>query len=375
MPLRMEATATAPVPATAGLRTLVLVSAGLSSPPERELRSQIAQGRRPDSIAAYDALGATLLDERYIEAVPGRRGRLLRRLPFSLAQVLEALLSRRSYDVVLTWGDQLPVLLAPFLALSRRRPAHVAILFWISKPKKAIPLRAVQRGIDTMVFPAERQLRFARDRLRLPAAKLTRVPWSVDTEFWQPRAGAGELICCVGREMRDYGTLIDAIAPLGIPCHIAAGTMRAVDNPWASRLEQDLPEGVTTGARSLSALRELYADSRFVVVPLLPSETDHGTTTILEAMAMGKAVICTDTPGQTGVVEHGVNGLLVPPGDAVALREAIAALWNDPERAERLGAAGRRRVEELHRVDQWAGSLRAVADGAVAERSARGRRP
>ena len=113
---------------------------------------------------------------------------------------------------------------------------------------------------------------------------------------------------------------------------------------------------MTVGAKTFAELRALYARSRFVVVPLLPSDSDNGITTILEAFAMGKAVICTETAGQIGVLEHGVNCLRVPAFDVEALRAAIVELWRDPQMCQRL----RRRRTPTHRgpaqqraMDSW----------------------
>ena len=63
-------------------------------------------------------------------------------------------------------------------------------------------------------------------------------------------------------------------------------------------------------------------------------------------MAMGRAVIAADVPGCREAVEAGVTGLLVPPRDAAALAEAMAALAADPARVAAMGAAGRRRALE-----------------------------
>jgi glycosyltransferase involved in cell wall biosynthesis len=135
------------------------------------------------------------------------------------------------------------------------------------------------------------------------------------------------MICSVGQEMPDYGTLLKALNPLGIRCHIATGTgiFGSTSDKWwrATVGEQALPPGVTVGAKSFVELRELYAQSRFVVVPLLPSDSDNGVTTIIEAFAMGKAVICTETAGRPQILAPGINCLSVPPSDAEALREAI----------------------------------------------------
>ena len=115
-------------------------------------------------------------------------------------------------------------------------------------------------------------------------------------------------------------------------------------------------------------LRSLYARSRFLVMPLLPTETDNGTTSILEAMAMGKPVICSRVNGQRDVIVDGETGLFVPPGDPKALREAIIYLWSHPEKADRMGAAARMYVEKYHSLDTWADEVHRVVESAVEQK-------
>ena len=68
---------------------------------------------------------------------------------------------------------------------------------------------------------------------------------------------------------------------------------------------------------------------------------------LLEAMAVGTAVVAGDLPGYRSVAVDGVNALLVPPGDAGALAAAIGSLLAEPRRAARLVAEGRRHVESF----------------------------
>ena len=65
--------------------------------------------------------------------------------------------------------------------------------------------------------------------------------------------------------------------------------------------------------------------------------------TAREAMAYGRAVVTTGVGGLADAIEDGVTGLVVPPGDAVALRAALERLLADGDAPERLGAAARDR--------------------------------
>lgn len=80
---------------------------------------------------------------------------------------------------------------------------------------------------------------------------------------------------------------------------------------------------------------------------VLPSAYREGIPRVLlEAASMGVALVTTDTPGCNEVVEHGVNGLLVPPGDAAALSQSISTLIEQPELRRRFGQLSRRRTVE-----------------------------
>ena len=62
-----------------------------------------------------------------------------------------------------------------------------------------------------------------------------------------------------------------------------------------------------------------------VVVPLMDRRISAGQTVVLQAMAMGKLVIATNTAGTEDYIDHMVDGVLVPPGDVEEMRRAIGA--------------------------------------------------
>jgi glycosyltransferase involved in cell wall biosynthesis len=68
---------------------------------------------------------------------------------------------------------------------------------------------------------------------------------------------------------------------------------------------------------------------------------------VYQAMAAGRPVVTADTVGIRSAISDGVEGLLVPPGDAPALAAALAKLAADPALRARLGAAGRARFDEI----------------------------
>jgi glycosyltransferase involved in cell wall biosynthesis len=76
----------------------------------------------------------------------------------------------------------------------------------------------------------------------------------------------------------------------------------------------------------------------------LPSATESLNLVLLEAAAAGVPRVASNVGGVPESIIDGVGGLLVPPGDAAALSNAIASLIRDPEKARRLGTAGQTRI-------------------------------
>ena len=94
-------------------------------------------------------------------------------------------------------------------------------------------------------------------------------------------------------------------------------------------------------------VRELLEDADVFVLPCIIASDrsrDGIPNVILEAMAMGLPVVSTHVSAIPEAVEHGKTGLLVPPGDAHALAEAISRLVSAPDERIRMGDAGAKKV-------------------------------
>src|SRR5439155_1150132 len=131
---------------------------------------------------------------------------------------------------------------------------------------------------------------------------------------------------------RGYGTLIEAVRGLDLVVTVAAASAWSRNDPLP---DQTLPANVVKRRLDYRGLRDLYDRSEFVVVPLQDVDFQAGSLVMYEAMAMGKAVIATRTRAHRDgdIVRDGETGLLVPPGDPGALREAIVRLHTDPAAA------------------------------------------
>lgn len=326
-----------------------------------DVETQIADGKRPraDYLELARSFDADLLDYTRARQSAGRIGRWLERLGGpNLLLAWACFQQQHKYRVIVTDGEQIGLPLALLNKLSgRNRAKHLMIAHILSVGKKMLLLDrfGLQEQIDTFFVYSTWQQRFIQERWQLPKERVVYTPFMVDTQFFAPpqvTAQPRRMICAVGLEFRDYPTLLDAVRGLDVEVVIAAAS------PWSKRADSTehaaIPANVTVRKFSQYELRQLYADSAFVVMPLYPVNFQAGVTAILEAMAMGKAVICSRTPGQTDVIQEGVTGLYVPPTDPEALRTQIQALLDNPALAARLGQAGRAQVEAEMELTRYA---------------------
>jgi len=167
------------------------------------------------------------------------------------------------------------------------------------------------------------------------------------------RHGAGPVLF-VGRlvERKGVAHLIEAIARLGPTGPQLEIVGEGPERPALEALAHRLGVAQQVMFRGKVAPHELQASYARAAVCVLPSVLDaRGDTeglgvVLLEAMNHGTPVIASRVGGIPDIVEDGVSGLLVPPGDADALAAALRRVGDDPALAHRLGQSGRRRLRE-----------------------------
>jgi glycosyltransferase involved in cell wall biosynthesis len=280
---------------------------------------------------------------------------------------------RREFDAVFTNSESIGIPLGLLWGRSGKRPWHVTIGHRLSTGKKHVFFKRLRahHGIDMLLVYADLQYRIARERLGIPEQQLAHFDFHADTDFFRPRpvvAGDRPVVCAAGLEWRDYPTLIRAASRLpDIDFRLAAAS------PWSKHADETektpLPGNVDSRRYEYGALRDLYASSFAVAVPLYETDFQAGITSILEAMAMGKAVVVTRTSGQTDVVVDGVNGLVVPPGDPDAWVAALERLRDNPELRETLGANARDWVLRNASLEFWSKQVAGALRGSLPRRS------
>ncbi len=298
-------------------------------------------GSYPDPVRMYDLLASehgidtTLIDPTGWPWNPfaGRHQVLCGLDPVRAVTIL---LRQRAADVVLACFEPGTVAL---LALRRLARFHAPIAIVDIGLTEVWKLRGrmldfVVPRVDAIYPLGSNQVDYIHRRWRTNA-DVRFIHQHIDTEYYRPVVPApdGPVLSVGDDGGRDFPTLLAAFAGLEAKLVLKTGLLQRGTIPDNVQLIDE--------RLSASAYRELFLQARFVVVPLRPMTTASGVGTVLEAMAMGKALIVSDSPGIRDYVTHNETALVVPCGDIAALRAAIARLTRESDTRARLGGAAR----------------------------------
>ena len=201
----------------------------------------------------------------------------------------------------------------------------------------------------------------------------------VDTgRFATADVGRTRSIAFVGRIERSsrwkgLQVLIDAVPAIArqVPDVVLDVIGGGDDLPAMKARADELGVGARVRWHGFVAHDDLPAVLQRAGVTVLPSLTEAESfgMALVEAMAAGCPVVGSAVGGIPYVIDDGVNGVLVPPGESAALAAAVSGVLTDPARAARLGAAGRCAAETVwdvsHQREHTLAELRAAAQAGV----------
>ncbi|MDY7226014.1 glycosyltransferase family 4 protein [Hyalangium rubrum] len=272
---------------------------------------------------------------------------------------LEAWRATRERQNILL-GEEFPGL--QFLAwdalLSRRKRRIVLLVHNVSSKKRWLALSklGLARRLHHVLCLSPHSRDVLVEQYGIPRERITVLYSRVDTAYFQPQPEqpSKRLVCAAGAVNRDYESLISAAEGLDAEVKIAADTAWRYSVAGKSEAQaRALPPNVEMRSwGNYANLRQLYAESRAVVVPLA-RPIISGITVALEGMAMGKPVILTRNPYVEGFIEDGVTGFHVEPGNPDQLRERIRWLLDHPQEAEAMGQRARQKAERDFSVERY----------------------
>ena len=205
-------------------------------------------------------------------------------------------------------------------------------------------------------------------------------PRGVDTERFTPtkrsqvwRAARGiapevPAILFVGRLVREkrLSILVEVLRRLEAD-NVPHAAVVVGDGPECAALERQAPRAVFPGFLTGEDLAIAYASCD---VFLFPSETETFGSVTLEAMASGLPTVCADATGSRSLVDPGVTGFLVEPGDESGFHDAVSGLLRDPVLRRRFAAAALERSRRFSWEQAMSGLLSRYRALCSPERSA-----
>jgi len=249
---------------------------------------------------------------------------------------------------------------------------------WLSLSHRLLE-RSTAPLADRIAVCSEAVREFALERVGLSPEKVVTIPNGIPMERFAPRglresvrASLGvdpgtTVIGSVGRldePVKGYSILVEAMAIVsarapGTTCLIAG------DGPARKGLEEEVVRrGLSGTVRFLGERQDIPRFLQGLDLYVQPSRLEGFGLSVLEAMASRLAVVATRAGGLPEVIEEGVTGSLVAPGDPVALAEGILAMLADAGRRSAYGAAGETRARAgfaLSRmVTGWSGLYRSL---------------
>lgn len=270
---------------------------------------------------------------------------------FYIFQILKAIPISRNYDLIISHSAQSAVFL-DFLRtfVNKSYPPHIVIdpgCFNGARDNKfeTSLIRYASQSINGLIYHSTIQEQYYRKHLPFLLRKSRFIHFGTDTEFFKPidNVPGEDYVISIGYMKRDYLTLLKAWSQISTETKLRIVGIKNLRMLGITRLTSNVE---LYDRVSISKLKQLIAGAKFVVIPLPYYKYSYGQMTLLQSMAMAKAVIVTKTPSAKDYITNSKDGLFVEPYNIGDMREKIEFLLNNPSLVERLSKQARKTVEQ-----------------------------
>lgn len=265
---------------------------------------------------------------------------------------------RNNYDVVINAQIKTGQLFALFRSIFRSKtPKHIILELMLDEERrnlrwkiKKMIQKFIFSSVDLILVSSRGEIGAYSERFKIPKERFRFLPFH--TGIIKPRMinHSDGYILSAGETGRDYATLADAVKGIKQNVVIVSDplSVKDVTFPPNANVLLDIP---------YSDYLDLLYNCSLVVVPLKKLVKSTGQVAILEAMAVGKPVIAAETTGTVDYIQTGFNGILVPFGNAEALRDAIEKLTNDATLYKTIAFNAFECVKNYYTFDKYTSSI------------------
>ena len=286
------------------------------------------------------------------------------RLGNYLDQQIRAYLRSPKYDLVYSACQDNTLFLSILREMGVFRKPIVSIIHHPIEIKKRNKIYV--KGHDRLLCLSKSVLRDLEDKFNLSRTKICSIDWGVDLSFYDreknstPAESESSFILSAGKSSRDHDTLAKAFVKIGYPLKIYCSARSA---PSISGLPSNITVQYDHPVFNAISYLELLAEYRkafAIAIPLIGTDSLAGLTSLLDAMAMQRAVIMTTNHRINLDIEKEGVGICVAPGDVSGWQRAVNYLLAHPEEANAMGRRGYHLCKTKYNLEVFSSTLACI---------------
>jgi len=306
----------------------------------------------------------------FVENINSFLRRFINKLPnaifvnlIALINAIEIVRNINKYDIVITSNIKTAQLVALYNKLFHlKHTKHIVLELMLDEERltiswklKRLFQRFVFSSVDKIFVSSTGEIETYSKRLVLPRDLFRAIHFHTNVVVPIITCNTGNYILSAGRTARDYRTFSNAVSDLPIKVVVISDhqNVQGICFPNNTQVLINI---------QYDEYLKLVKNCSFVVVPLKDLIKSTGQVVILDAMALGKPVIATNTVGTRDYIRSGTNGILVPPNDSDSLRIAICDLINDQLKQNAIAVNALQFVKKECTFDKYIGKILDTAE-------------